>query len=212
MWHLSNRYGCDGNGDRSLESCGHKDVRPGHHPRRAACRLPPARWRRWLLVLSIAARLAWTYLVPNGANFVDLHVYVGGAGAIEHPGSALRLRLRRPDARLPAAVHLSAVRGGRVPPAAPGAVRPASRSLGSSASSRRCTAWCGSSLRLLGPVADHRAGDAVDRRRHLDRTAAQHLRLRPDQRAPGAGGAVRGLQQRGGGCRAYWSGSRPGSS
>jgi len=30
-----------------------------------------------LLALSIAARLAWTYLAPNGANFVDLHVYVG---------------------------------------------------------------------------------------------------------------------------------------
>lgn len=40
-----------------------------------------------LLVLSIAARLAWTYLVPNGANFVDLHVYVGGAGAIDVPGT-----------------------------------------------------------------------------------------------------------------------------
>ncbi|OBG16556.1 alpha-(1-2)-phosphatidylinositol mannosyltransferase [Mycolicibacterium celeriflavum] len=40
-----------------------------------------------LLVLSIAARLAWTYLVPNGANFVDLHVYVGGAGALDHPGA-----------------------------------------------------------------------------------------------------------------------------
>jgi alpha-1,2-mannosyltransferase len=40
-----------------------------------------------LLVASIAARLAWTYLVPNGANFVDLHVYVGGAGALDHPGT-----------------------------------------------------------------------------------------------------------------------------
>jgi alpha-1,2-mannosyltransferase len=39
-----------------------------------------------LLVLSIAARLAWTYLVPNGANFVDLHVYVGGAGMLDDPG------------------------------------------------------------------------------------------------------------------------------
>ncbi|GFG55334.1 polyprenol-phosphate-mannose-dependent alpha-(1-2)-phosphatidylinositol pentamannoside mannosyltransferase [Mycolicibacterium agri] len=38
----------------------------------------------WLLLISIAARLAWTYLVPNGANFVDLHVYVGGAGALDH--------------------------------------------------------------------------------------------------------------------------------
>jgi alpha-1,2-mannosyltransferase len=36
----------------------------------------------WLLAASVAARFAWTYLVPNGANFVDLHVYVGGAASI----------------------------------------------------------------------------------------------------------------------------------
>jgi alpha-1,2-mannosyltransferase len=41
----------------------------------------------WLLLISIAARLAWTFLAPNGANFVDLHVYVGGAGALDHPGT-----------------------------------------------------------------------------------------------------------------------------
>ncbi|KLO26253.1 mannosyltransferase [Mycobacterium haemophilum] len=40
-----------------------------------------------LLALSGAARLAWTYLAPNGANFVDLHVYLGGAAAIDHPGT-----------------------------------------------------------------------------------------------------------------------------
>jgi alpha-1,2-mannosyltransferase len=40
-----------------------------------------------VLALSTAARFAWTYLVPNGANFVDLHVYVGGAGALDHPGA-----------------------------------------------------------------------------------------------------------------------------
>ncbi len=40
-----------------------------------------------LLTLSIGARLAWTYLLPNGANFVDLHVYLGGAGALDHSGS-----------------------------------------------------------------------------------------------------------------------------
>jgi alpha-1,2-mannosyltransferase len=40
-----------------------------------------------LMIASIAARLAWTYLVPNGANFVDLHVYVGGAGALNDPGA-----------------------------------------------------------------------------------------------------------------------------
>ena len=38
-----------------------------------------------LLALSVAGRLAWTYLVPNGANFVDLHVYVGGAATIGTP-------------------------------------------------------------------------------------------------------------------------------
>jgi alpha-1,2-mannosyltransferase len=40
-----------------------------------------------LLAVSVAARLAWTYLVPNGANFVDLHVYVGGAAALDQPGT-----------------------------------------------------------------------------------------------------------------------------
>jgi alpha-1,2-mannosyltransferase len=39
-----------------------------------------------LLAISIAARIALTYLVPHGANFVDLHVYVGGAETIGHPG------------------------------------------------------------------------------------------------------------------------------
>jgi alpha-1,2-mannosyltransferase len=40
-----------------------------------------------LLVASIVARLAWTYFAPNGANFVDLHVYLGGAAAIDRPGT-----------------------------------------------------------------------------------------------------------------------------
>ncbi|MGE2815535.1 mannosyltransferase [Mycobacterium heidelbergense] len=40
-----------------------------------------------LLAVSVAARLAWTYLAPHGANFVDLHVYLGGAAAIDPPGS-----------------------------------------------------------------------------------------------------------------------------
>ncbi len=43
--------------------------------------------RPLLLILSVAARLAWTYLTPTGANFVDLHVYLGGAAAIDHPGT-----------------------------------------------------------------------------------------------------------------------------
>jgi alpha-1,2-mannosyltransferase len=40
-----------------------------------------------LLVLSVAARLAWTYLASNGANFVDLHVYIRCAATIDHPGT-----------------------------------------------------------------------------------------------------------------------------
>src|ERR1700753_53716 len=40
-----------------------------------------------LLIVSIAARLGLTYLVPHGANFVDLHVYIGGGAAIDHPGT-----------------------------------------------------------------------------------------------------------------------------
>lgn len=40
-----------------------------------------------VLIASVAARLAWTYLVPNGANFVDLHVYLGGAAALDQPGT-----------------------------------------------------------------------------------------------------------------------------
>lgn len=38
-----------------------------------------------LLAVSVIARLAWAYLVPTGANFVDLHVYVGGAGTLDTP-------------------------------------------------------------------------------------------------------------------------------
>jgi len=40
-----------------------------------------------LLVLSVAARLVWTYLLPHGANFVDLHVYLGGAATLDEPGT-----------------------------------------------------------------------------------------------------------------------------
>src|ERR1700744_3787652 len=56
-----------------------------------------------LLVVSVAARLAWTYLAPNGANFVDLHVYVGGAAMLDHPGSLYHYGYadQRPDFPLP---------------------------------------------------------------------------------------------------------------
>ncbi|ULP48751.1 mannosyltransferase [Mycolicibacter virginiensis] len=56
---------------------------------------PPARslttrltaWAPLLLAVSVAARLAWTYLTPHGANFVDLHVYISGAAALAQPGA-----------------------------------------------------------------------------------------------------------------------------
>ena len=40
-----------------------------------------------VLTLSVAARLAWTYLLPHGANFVDLHVYLGGAATLDKLGT-----------------------------------------------------------------------------------------------------------------------------
>jgi alpha-1,2-mannosyltransferase len=40
-----------------------------------------------LLAMSVGARLVLTYLIPHGANFVDLHVYVGGAEMLNHPGT-----------------------------------------------------------------------------------------------------------------------------
>lgn len=56
-----------------------------------------------LLAASVAARLAWTYLAANGANFVDLHVYIGGAAAIDHPGTlyAYAYADQTPDFPLP---------------------------------------------------------------------------------------------------------------
>jgi alpha-1,2-mannosyltransferase len=56
-----------------------------------------------LLTLSVAARLAWTYLAPNGANFVDLHVYVGGAATIGtgHPLYDFTYADQTPDFPLP---------------------------------------------------------------------------------------------------------------
>ena len=44
-------------------------------------------WAPLLLAVAIAARLAWTYLAPHGANFVDLHVYIYGAAALTQPGA-----------------------------------------------------------------------------------------------------------------------------
>ena len=148
-----------------------------------------------LLAISIAARLAWTYLVPNGANFVDLHVYVGGAGALDHPGTLYDYVYadQTPDFPLPFTYPpFAAV---RVLSAAPAAVR--IRRVRLAARHRRSALRRGADQPTAAagsPGGDRRHRDAVDGRRHLDRTAAQHLRLRADQRAAGAGCAVRGLQ------------------
>ncbi|WP_148262491.1 mannosyltransferase [Hoyosella subflava] len=40
------------------------------------------RWAPVILVIAVAARLAWTLLVPNATNFLDLHVYVDGASQL----------------------------------------------------------------------------------------------------------------------------------
>ena len=81
--------------------------------------------------------------MPNGANFVDLHVYVGGAGTLDHrarstttstptrrPTSRCRSPIRR--SRPSCSIRCTCCRSG------------SSRSPGSSASSPRSTAWCGS--------------------------------------------------------------------
>ncbi|ORX05854.1 mannosyltransferase [Mycolicibacillus trivialis] len=56
-----------------------------------------------LLALSVCARLAWTYLVPHGTNFVDLHVYIDGAAALNHPGTLYEYTYteQTPDFSLP---------------------------------------------------------------------------------------------------------------
>jgi len=54
---------------------------PGHPGRRVSLALL-TNAAPLLLALSILARLAWTYLVPDGALVGDLHVYVGGAATI----------------------------------------------------------------------------------------------------------------------------------
>ncbi len=148
-----------------------------------------------LLVVSVVARLAWTYLAPNGANFVDLHVYVGGSAMLDHPGSLYRYVYadQTPDFPLPftyppfAAVvfyPLHFLPFGLVAfcwtvgtMAALYGVRP----------DQPATAGCRG--RRGSP-----AGDALDRDRDLARTAAQHVRLRADQRRAGAGHPGRGIQ------------------
>lgn len=56
-----------------------------------------------LLAVSVTARLAWVYLAPHGTNFVDLHVYIDGAAALDRPGSLYDYvyRGQTPDFALP---------------------------------------------------------------------------------------------------------------
>ena len=114
------------------------------------------------------------------------------AGPSRH---AVLLRLRRPDAGLPAAVHLSTVRCAGVLSPAPAAVRVRRVLLADRHHGRALRRGAGEPAAVGAgrrrPA--HRA--AVDRGRDLDRATAQHVRLRPGQRDPGAGRAVRRLQQ-----------------
>ncbi|WP_084223432.1 mannosyltransferase [Mycolicibacterium holsaticum] len=68
-----------------MDKVGRIDIETAPTPSRIAARVAAA--APVVLLFSIAARLAWTYLVPNGANFVDLHVYVGGAATLDGPGA-----------------------------------------------------------------------------------------------------------------------------
>lgn len=54
-----------------------------------------------LLLLSLVTRLAGDYLVPAGANLIDLHVYVGGAAALDHPGTLYSYVYSGPDFAMP---------------------------------------------------------------------------------------------------------------
>jgi alpha-1,2-mannosyltransferase len=56
-------------------------VRAGARPRTRFAVAAP-----YLLALSLLARFAVTYLVPNGTNFIDLHVYVDGAATMATGG------------------------------------------------------------------------------------------------------------------------------
>ncbi|PTR30267.1 alpha-1,2-mannosyltransferase [Rhodococcus sp. OK519] len=56
--------------------------RAARWPRAFAAERGLLRWAPLLLALSVLARLLWTYLTSNGANFVDLHVYVDGSAAL----------------------------------------------------------------------------------------------------------------------------------
>ncbi|MGX1806815.1 mannosyltransferase [Nocardia sp. NPDC055321] len=62
----------------------------------------PVRLAALALGISVLARLAWVLLLPNGMNFVDLHVYVDGSAAL---GSGHLYewtdRSRTPDFALP---------------------------------------------------------------------------------------------------------------
>jgi alpha-1,2-mannosyltransferase len=51
-----------------------------------AVRTPLASLAPYLFALSLAARFGVTYLMPNGTNFIDLHVYVDGAATMARGG------------------------------------------------------------------------------------------------------------------------------
>ena len=145
----------------------------------------------YLLALSLLARFAVTYLVPNGTNFIDLHVYVDGAATMGD-GGLYDFVYRPGDPAAAAAVHLSAVRRGGVLSAALPAV------------SRRGPGW------QLGTVAALYGAAVLVLQLLGSRTPAQAmawtalaiwfepvrapLRTRPGRRAADGRRALRGVQ------------------
>ena len=158
-----------------LESAGDQnpDSRPGsgvQRRRSAGVDVPGSQWRQ----LRRSPRLS------------------GWGGGPRPPRNAVLLRLRRPDPGLPAALHLPALRGAGVLPADQAPFCRGGTGLAARHHRRALRRGAGQPAADRG--GERARGDALDCGRHLDRAAAQHFRLRPGQRHPGAGSAVGGLQ------------------
>ena len=163
------------------------EVEPG--PTGAPPRSRLAAVAPYLLALSLAARFAVTYLVPERHQLhrpARLRRRRGDHG----PRRSVRLRLPPGDAAATAAVHLSALRRAGVLPAAPPAVlarrpRLAARHRGGALRVGRAGAA------VAGP-SRRATGDGVDRAGSLVRARPPPLRARPDRGAADGRGAARG--------------------
>ncbi|PQM48746.1 Polyprenol-phosphate-mannose-dependent alpha-(1-2)-phosphatidylinositol pentamannoside mannosyltransferase [Mycobacterium talmoniae] len=147
-----------------------------------------------LLLASVGARLGWTYLAPNGANFVDLHVYIGGAAALDHPGTLYSYTYadQTPDFPLPFTYPPFAAIVFYPLHLLPFGVVAFCWQVGTMAALYGLVRLSQRMLGARGGRSPRR--DAVDGGGDLDRAATQHFRLRADQCVAGAGRAVGGLQ------------------